>query len=176
MFYHPPESRKNLFFSDDGKLLVVADGKTMRVWETAGWTERKPLQPDDRKIVLRSFAGKRMYVGDESGEAYLWDLALLEKQIVPEGWRTGYWTALSANGKQLAMSGWKAAPVVLRDVATGKERHRLELATKKDAAVKGVCYSPDGNLLAIGGQETQMICIDSETGKETVRFGDQEVD
>ena len=166
-----------LCFSDDGKLLAVADGQTMRVWETANWTEREPPRPDDKKVVLASFTGKRMYVDNERGEAYLWDLASLEKQVVPRKWRTGYWTALSPDGKRLASSGSKAAIVVLRDLATGKESRRLELTgERKDATVNGLCYSPDGKLLAVGGRRLPVRCVDAETGKETARFGGQQVD
>jgi WD40 repeat protein len=164
-----------LCFSDDGKLLAVAAGKTMRVWETADWTEREHPQPDEKKVVLNSFAGKRMYVGNEKGEDFLWDLAAQEKQVVPRDWRMGCWTALSPDGKRLAASDSQAALVVQRDIATGKESHRLELAKKKDDdEVNALCYSPDGKRLAIGGRGIPMLCIDSETGKVTATFGDQE--
>jgi WD40 repeat protein len=165
-----------LCFSDDGKLLAVADEKTMRVWSASDWSELDTTRPDDRKIVLSTFAGKRMYVERRSiGEDYLWDLASLEKQVVPNDWR-GMWTALSADGKGLAVALLQTAVVVLRDVETGKERHRLELAAKKDATVNALCYSPDGKFLAVGGRGTPVRCINSETGAETVRFGDQEAD
>jgi WD40 repeat protein len=165
-----------LCFSDDGKLLAAADRNGMRVWKTADWTEADPARPEDRKVIADSFAGKRLYVGNERGYDYLWDLATLEKQVVPQAWRTGYWTALSPDGKRLASSGLKAPVVVLRDVATGKEQRALEFAGKKDATVDGLCYSPDGKLLAVGGRGTPVRCINVETGKETVQFGDQEVD
>src|SRR5262249_1775750 len=114
-----PDRRAPLCFSDDGKLLAIADGKTMRVWETADWTERKLPHPRDRKVILPSFVGKRMYVGDEREKNYLWDLASLEKQEVPQDWQPS-WTALSPDGKRLAVSSSKAALVVVRGVATGK--------------------------------------------------------
>jgi WD40 repeat protein len=163
-----------LCFTDDGKLLAVADGKIMRVWETATWVELP--RPDDKKTALVSFAGKRMYVGTEMGKAYLWDLTMLEARLVPDAWRINFWAALSPNGKRLAMAGWQSTLVVLRDVASGKELHRLELAGAKGAMVRALCYSPDGKRLAIAGRRIPMRCVDSETAKETVKFGDQEVD
>src|SRR5262249_55477150 len=151
-----------LCFSKDGKFLAVADGNSMRVWETAGWTERKTKGPDARKVIQISFAGKRMYVENEKGEDYLWDLASLEKQEVPPSWRMGgTWYALSPDGKRLAVSG-EAGLVVLREVPTGKEMRRLQLVgKKKDATVRGLCYSPNGKLLAIGGHGIEMRCVDS---------------
>jgi WD40 repeat protein len=61
-------------------------------------------------------------------------------------------------------------------VATGKELNRVELAGQKDATVDGLCYSPDGRLLAVGGRGADIRCVDSETGKETARFVGQQVD
>jgi WD40 repeat protein len=164
-----------LCFSDDGKLLAVADGEIMRVWETTKWTERERQETDHKKVAFPSFADKRMYQENTFGSHYLWDLAELKKQAVPENWRTGYWTALSPDGKRLATSGEKAT-IFLRDVATGKELNRVELAGQKDCAVSGLCFSPNGKLLAVGGRGIDVRCLDSETGKETVRFGDQQVD
>jgi WD40 repeat protein len=51
-----------LCFSDDGKLLAVADGPAMRVWETADWAEQQSHGPEGGKVVFPSFIGKRMYV------------------------------------------------------------------------------------------------------------------
>jgi WD40 repeat protein len=166
-------------FSGDGKLLAVADGKTMRIWETARWTEQKSPEPEERKAVLASFAGKRIYVrgsGGERGKDLIWDVAALEKKLVPLTWRIGFWTALSPDGKRLAATDLNDRLVVVRDVETGKQQQLFELAREKNAAVRAICFSPDGKRLAIGGSGIQMRCVDFETGKETARFGDQEVD
>jgi WD40 repeat protein len=165
-----------LCFSDDGKLLAAAGGKTIRVWDTAGWTERALPRPESGKIVLTSFAGKRMYVGEERGTSYLWDLASLERRTVPQGWRDGYGTALSPDGKQMAVADGETALVVLRDVASGEEVQRLRLKGGKDASVKCLCFSPQGKLLAVAGRGIRMRCINCQTGKEVARFGEQEVD
>ncbi len=168
-----------LCFSDDGKWLALAEGRTMRVWETTGWTEQKPPRPEGKKVILPAFAGKRMYVrgiGAEWGKDHLWDLAALERQVVPASWGTGWWTALSPDGKRLAATDPGDTLVVVRDIATGKETLRLEPVVKKGAAVRAICFSPDGKLLAIGGWGIPLRCIDPETGKDRVRFGDQAVD
>jgi WD40 repeat protein len=165
-----------LCYSDDGKFLAVAENRNMRVWETVGWTERKAPESHDGKVRFPSFAGKRMYVSNERYRDYLWDLSSLERKEVPKEWRTGYWSVLSPDSNRLASSGWKTALVMQRDIATGKELHRLELEGKKEPTVNALCYSPDGKLLAVGGQGIALRCLDAETGKEKVRFGDQEVD
>ena len=143
-----------LCFSDDGKLLAVVDGKTMRVWETADWTERTP-PPDGRKVVLNSFVGKRMYVGDERGKDYLWDLASLEKQVVPTGGRTGLLDcSYRQMGKRLAASGSgaTAARRCCADVATGKVPAPTCAAAKtNDASVTwGLFSRRTENSLAVG--------------------------
>jgi WD40 repeat protein len=92
-------------FSGDGKLFAVANGENLRIWQTASWTEQ-----NDRKVVLASFAGRRMYVGEgPKGDQYLWDVGSLEKQVVPLRWRTG---RLRSASRRRRRSGWQ--PLVRR--------------------------------------------------------------
>jgi WD40 repeat protein len=166
-------------FSDDGKLFALLDWDAFHIWETAGWTELDQRRADQRKIIRTSFAGKRLYVHDESARDGTWDLATLDKHVIPKKWRIGDLSALSPDGKRLADVATETPLIVLRDGDSGKELHRLELPKNQeieDAAVNALCFSKDSKLLAVGGRGIPLCCIDADTGKQVMKIADHKMD
>jgi WD40 repeat protein len=164
-------------FSGDGKLLAVVDMLNMRFWDTVAWEERDPRRAEVAAEIQAGFAGQRLCTFERPlAPHYLWDVAKAGRQAVPDNWDLGYWTALSPDGKRIATSAPTHGTLVLRDLATGKQLLRKELATDEKAEVMGLCFSPEGKRLAVGGRGVPLRCLDPETGREIVRFGDQEVD
>jgi WD40 repeat protein len=156
---------------------------TIRLWETAGWTELKPLEAADRTVFHLAFSAdsKRVILGDVGGMVICWTISSREKRVVHAGGLPGEWAVLSPDCQRIAYRSY--SQVTVRDVETQKVRFRRELGLKPVRSEmerntyghSDVCYSPDGKILAIAGRGTSVRCFDAETGKELGRFGEPEV-
>ncbi len=157
-----------------------ADG-TVRVCEAATAKEKlrfvavaKYLGGISRKPLMQfSLDARTLYVGVTQNETYFvraFDIAtgkLLRTQKIAKG--MAYNVAVSADAQMLAALMWpenrQEDPfrVVLWDLSAGKQRHSIEAREAFSAA-----FSPDGNLLAVGGK--QIAVFDVGTGKQLHRM------
>jgi WD40 repeat protein len=76
-------------------------------------------------------------------------------------------TTFSPDGGFLASICDEDSAVSIWDLATGKERHRLAGTRGAEACA----FSPDGRLLATGGQGASLVLWEVKTGKEVRRLG-----
>ncbi len=152
--------------SPDGKTvaLVGADA-SIRLCDLATGRElrRFPGPAEEAWHIAYSPDGRTLATGDTASAVCFWDVASgrLTRRLLGH---KEYLAALTfaADGKMLATADW-AGEVILWDVASGnKLRHLGDKATR-------VRFSPDGRLLATGGQGSVALWEPS-TGKRLRQF------
>jgi RNA polymerase sigma factor (sigma-70 family) len=158
-----------LAFSPDGKLLATNTFGLVRFWDSGSGREvGQGLEHDraSRPTDALAFApdGKTIATGD-FGAIMLWDVDKRERNAVLQMKNSSgriKSLAFTKDGKTLAsaIDNGKTS-CVFWDVATGKEKHRLDLV---DYQVD-VVFSPDGQTLA-ATCGSQVRLWDADTGKE----------
>jgi WD40 repeat protein len=153
-----------LTFSPDGKQIVSASAKDVRVWDAGTGKEVATIKVGGRTVAL-SADGKRVAVATREAvtvyDADGKELVSIKPHEVPKMRfpfpPTVSAMAFSPDGKQLATAasiakvggphGYPGGVVKVWEVATGKELHRLnDLST----APGTVTFSADGKLVAAG--------------------------
>jgi WD40 repeat protein len=149
------DATQTMALSPDGRCLAFGNGdRTIRLWDTAGWTERRPLGPHGTPVLglafradgaqLAAACGLMGWTGSE-GEVKIWDVASGQKVHSLRGHVGGAFTvAFSPDGRRLASGGVYDALVKVWDVQAGRET--LSLRGHSDA-ILGVVFSPDGRQL-----------------------------
>jgi len=152
-----------LAISPDGKWLASGSGDASRLiylWDMAAGKEVWRLQPslkgplDSPMSFAFSPDGKTLASHTLYGEIALWDV-VTGKQVdrVPDRPTRGGPLAFSADGKMLIADSTRGKLVL--EVATGK---------KIDQGAKAAACSPDGKLLALGGNDGITVVQDAVTG------------
>jgi WD40 repeat protein len=166
---------RGLAVSPDGALLASCGrDQVLRLWSTAEgrvekeWAGHNGPQEDVFCVQFHP-AGKMLAAGDARGAVQLWDLAAgactrtldaaalyLYDRIQDVG---GVWClAFDAAGKYLAAGGTRGkngatvqgVPTVLVfDVETGEQKHKLELGAQNDCFVHDLHFHPAGFLMAV---------------------------
>jgi WD40 repeat protein len=162
--------------SPDGKTLVSQVAQSLVFWEVATGKELKNLPvPNNQFVSYMYFSPDGKTLGVHSGPATvsLWDWAegkerVLNLPIQAQGFNGmgnsnhGYF---SHDGKTFGTGGGFMHPLILWEVATGKEIRRF------DCAASIFCFSPDDKLLAVacmkqGGGPVTFRLLEISTGKE----------
>ncbi|HEY7309480.1 MAG TPA: sigma-70 family RNA polymerase sigma factor [Gemmataceae bacterium] len=168
-------------FLDDGKR-ILAGGENLVVWDIASGKEvkRLPIKGGLRHLQ-RSPDGKLLAGEGDGGALLLLDAATgaIHKQLDghedqlnerPKGAppRRGQIlnVAFSPDGKALASVCVQDKRVFLWDTATGKPRRTLPGHDRPRVAQ----FSPDGHLLAVGGDDCLIRLWDVATGRELRQF------
>jgi RNA polymerase sigma factor (sigma-70 family) len=175
-------------YSPDGKLLVLAEHNTLRLFESVTRKELRSWDaPKDFAVKSLAFSpdNKTLATAGENPRFHQWDVAT--GQLVREypGFeRSTQFVAFSTDGKRLAAVGLdnplpdklifrdKAGPTVrFWETATGKE-----LQGTGDGSAAGTCvaFSPDRQLLAWGACNGT-VHVRKVTGGEVFTFTDKEL-
>jgi RNA polymerase sigma factor (sigma-70 family) len=160
-----------LTFSADGAALAAAggDAPVIRVLDTDTGKERRTLElprpgqgrPVGFSRVALSADGRRVAAttGEREPALWVWNVdtghALWHVPYPYVGPRGVSCLAFAPDGWTLAVS--QGEPIRLWEVATGRERHRLEGHL---GAVNWLAFAPDGKTLASAGEDTTVLVWD----------------
>jgi len=171
-----------LAFSGNGRWLAgTTETDDVKVWDVAGNTELRTLSVEENMRVTSIVFSANGLALAASGE---------EEELIPERIRrviagiTKVWDVatgnligtmrtgtalqvaeLSPDGTRLAAKSGASFPVELWDVAAGQAGHRL-LHSAAFKRVNSVAFSPDGRLLATGGEDYVVKVWDTANGNE----------
>jgi WD40 repeat protein len=175
----------SLCFSPNGKSLAAGGNgifsrHKIKLWDVG---RRKPsgsLPPDKERSFFFSLAyatdGNTLAAARIGGVIEFWDLeksAKIDSLEIAGQWRMGkHSLAQSADGSTIALAMQEDilshSKITVWDLKTKKER-----TTVKHDSVNGIAFSPNGNILASGGQYGRIKLWDVETGKETAELTDK---
>lgn len=138
----------------------AATGKEITKWQTGQQLTAMAFSPDGTRLLTGHVGSAKDPESSFRGVARLWDVATgkeLKKLILPKG-EDGIWlVAYAPDGKTFATASQSTArkfyyPCYVRlwDAATGKEIRKWADHMNN---IDSLCFSPDGKLLASGGQD-----------------------
>ncbi|NUQ63640.1 MAG: caspase family protein [Pirellulales bacterium] len=157
-----------LAISPDGRLLLTgSDDKLGRLWEVA--SGKLVGQLGGRCLPVRQFAlsadGRRLLTGArEHTPAALWDTASgrqLASFYDDNDWPSDA-VAFTPDGRRVVLGTWNG-PILVRDVETGKEIHRLRGHSE---GVFALAVSADGTRVATASDDQTVRLWDIAAGNE----------
>jgi WD40 repeat protein len=141
-------------FTPDSTTLLVADGPTVRRWDLATLKQLEPLRGHRQRLHGLAVAGNGRVIATcaEDGTVRLWDAAGREQRCLTIPRKYGLGVALSPDGKGLACGTFEEE-IHLWDTATGSERWHVKTDSFR---VSSQAFSPDGKMLATGGDKLRL--------------------
>jgi WD40 repeat protein len=164
------ELMRQFAFAPDGRSLVTSGRGGLRVWDaaTGKLLRRLPFAiftgytfaftPDGLAVALsptRTRAAAVEVFDPADGK-------LVRRTELAGGDKFVYSLAFSPDGKRLA--GWHNGPVLVYDVAAGREA--LRIALPAGARARSITFAPDGKSLAVCDYDGAVRLYDAGSGKE----------
>jgi RNA polymerase sigma factor (sigma-70 family) len=166
-------------FSPDGRLVLLSDRETLRLWDLRARKELRAFQgKGDLGLATALFAADGKVVATNSsvnfngGLVRVWDLAT-GRELWQEGvmgfWDRGLHPLGFLGGETLALLDRSTNRVTLRDRATGRERRSFATMPRNESRMW--LLAPDGKTFLMGTGGTAVRAWDMATGKELPPLG-----
>jgi Protein kinase domain/WD domain, G-beta repeat len=151
------------FSADDRTLASGSEDTTIKLWDVQGEEERHTLTGHDRGVNCLAFSGDNHWLASGSGDrtVRIWNVETgqLLKMLPDTDKKTIAHVALSRDGTRLAST--TGDTVNIWDVQAG----RIEQVVKHEDQVNDIVFSPDGRLLASGGDDNKVKIWNVVTGQ-----------
>jgi WD40 repeat protein len=164
-------------YSPDGALLAVGAGNgAIHIWELESRQVVQTLTEHDEGLVVElafSPDGRRLASAGFDGLGAVWDLESGQALRLTQDEQFLFGIAFSPDGSQVATTSpmLETDPaevgVHVWDSTTGTELYKLNIDT---LALYTVRYSPNGELIAAGSQEGDVLVWETSTGELTWRL------
>jgi WD40 repeat protein/predicted Ser/Thr protein kinase len=158
----------DIAFSADTRLAAAADGSAIRVWETAGWTERKVLAEGSQSLAF--VPGNGGLIAACGRRVLRWDCDSWSVRTVCEAGQGELFVsriACSPDGKLLAVAQGKS--MRLLDPRTGESI--AQLPERLQTFAYAMVFSPDSRYVAVGGMLGEVMVWDVVERRLEARFG-----
>jgi WD40 repeat protein len=153
-------------FSPDGKTLAVADGGTLRLYDSATGKAKAPVFGPPTWVFAAALSsdGKTLATAGQGGVIHLWEAATGRELRELAGHENNVLgLALSMDGRILYSVG-QDKQLRTWDLVEGKEIRKREGI---DAArLSSLALSPDGATLAVPGPDKTVLLLEATSGKE----------
>lgn len=152
------EGMRCVAYSLDGKRIVTGGGKfkvngQVKIWDVKSKKELLALEGHTNQVHCVAFSpdGKKVASGGKDRIVKVWD-ATQGKCLWEDDSFAGIIGAVSfsPDGKDLAVSSWHGVVKVFES-GTGREKFRL----RTSGGIQCMAFSPNGNLLAVGGGDVK---------------------
>ena len=139
-----------VFFPDGKKIAAGSSDGTIILWDVAGGKEMQRFQGHTRSVWKVSISpdGKTLASASTDGTIRLWNAATGQEMLILKDNTVFEWfdVEFSMDGKYLAAASQNR--LVIWDVASGR---KLRAIDSLETGVDTLSFSPDGKLLATGG-------------------------
>lgn len=147
---------RSLLFTPDGKTLISSDNRnSIHFWDVAGRTVRKNVMGHHSSIMSAAICadGSTLVTGGKDRLVKLWDaVTMREKKVLATVDDEVWYVAIAPDASQVA-AALNYRGLRVWDTATGRQRASFETPF-----IRGIAFSPDGNLLAAGvGREENVV-------------------
>jgi WD40 repeat protein len=154
----------SLAVTPDGKTLVSASYKTVKIWDLATGKERATLKGHTDWVwsVAITRDGKTIASGSNDKTVKLWNITTGKETMTYKGRFQLRSVGFTPDGKTLA-AGTNNLNTTLWDVASGKERTTLR---GRSIGVSSPVFAPDGKMLVLVRDPDRIILWDMATDQE----------